>query len=325
MECDICCQAFDTERPPQVLTRCGHTLCSVCIENIRRTSRHIDIVCPNCRSATSPADVRTNFALLQLMQVPTETPQTGKEPACETHPLNSVTVFCSTCMKFICNDCFQVSASIHANHIRVPLQKGFELLMQEVDQVRANFKDLLIRNDEDIQRESSLVHNGTLHLHSLAQRAVDHYNHVSLRLRAELDNVLQSLQHAEGRLAADLNQYQTKKLVFEEVLAGLPVSPDVNTLRLFTQRRDRIRQFMQEQVNTAHITAEFDAFSITGRRGINRTAKDYVLPELRLLNTSEMRLFDMEPSESARSNATASSEHSDVRIHRSTSNDQLSR
>lgn len=326
MECDICCLHFDKTRPPQVLTSCGHTLCGCCIENIRRSSRHTDIVCPHCRALTAPNDVRTNYALIQLIEAQgNRTPEASNQHSCELHPQKPVTVFCASCLKFICPDCFEVSSAAHSNHNRIPLEDGVQLLMREVNEIRERIREFLVRNDSDIQSESVRVHNGILESQGLAQQAVDHYNHVVHHLKLELDLVLHELHRSQAQLARNLNQYQTKRLAFEEVLAGLPNSADVISLRSFTQRRERLRRALDDMVDSNGVLAALDSISIGGSSTKAAVDTDRVLPTLRLLDASEVRLYDMQPVKNARSSISSDSALSQTRIHRSTSNDQLTR
>lgn len=60
MECPVCLQSYALpSRVPQVLN-CGHTFCSICLEQVALGAR---LRCPTCREETTTGEVRLNFAL----------------------------------------------------------------------------------------------------------------------------------------------------------------------------------------------------------------------------------------------------------------------
>ena len=59
MECDICLEKFDHSiNKPLVLFRCGHTLCSKCVESL------IEKKCPSCSCLIE--EIRPNWSLLKI-------------------------------------------------------------------------------------------------------------------------------------------------------------------------------------------------------------------------------------------------------------------
>lgn len=72
LECSIC---LDTFHDPVILPSCGHTFCRQCVSQLAETtgggwfqnSRRGQHACPTCRSPFRLAEVRTNFALRQLL------------------------------------------------------------------------------------------------------------------------------------------------------------------------------------------------------------------------------------------------------------------
>jgi hypothetical protein len=66
LECPICLQLYSS---PRVLTNCGHSLCTSCIDVLSTTPSMVE--CPLCETATYYArveDMQLNFALLGILE-----------------------------------------------------------------------------------------------------------------------------------------------------------------------------------------------------------------------------------------------------------------
>jgi hypothetical protein len=326
MECDICCIAFDQDRLPKILTRCGHTLCSDCIESIRRSSWTADVQCPHCRTLTKPSDVRTNFALVALLETRVNKPpnaQVTSSETCDRHSSNTVSVFCCSCGKFICRDCYEVSSAIHASHNRVSLEDGIKIVSNELEDVRRQIQGALFSTAVEIQAENERVAQAIQALSDIENQAKEHFNTIVLRFRSEYEQLLQQLSSFQNIVNCNLQQALTKKKALAEVLETFPDSRDIQSLTQFLRRKTMVQSLLRETQDARPPSEAMETFTIdTGASESLKTSYLTLLPTLRILNPSEGRLFDLQVP-GARRTSRSSSGNSSAPLHRSTSNDQL--
>ncbi|KAJ8049356.1 Tripartite motif-containing protein 59 [Holothuria leucospilota] len=104
--CSIC---FEEDVKPKMLP-CGHTFCESCLENILLQRREFKTTfpCPMCKNIVelptsgSVGDFPTNYSLLDVIE------STQLKNLCPKHK-KSQDLFCVTCDKCICVECFQES------------------------------------------------------------------------------------------------------------------------------------------------------------------------------------------------------------------------
>ena len=326
MDCDICFSRFDQEKPPKVLSRCGHTICSECISNIRQKSRNLNVQCPHCRLETSANDVRTNFALLGIIESLT-TSSSEEVPRCSSHRTEPVSVFCVKCGIFICKDCFEVSSAPHSGHERMQIDKGVELICKERDRTSDRLREVFALNQEVIRMESLRINHANCVLANMVERATLHYTNVVAELKAELDAVIASLVTFQRTLSGDLDSATTSRMAIEEMMSSINTSNDITNLMEFTQKRALFERAIEHASFQNHIVDDLDKISLNSKSGYgNHEYLQIPLPKLTALSEGNRRLFSLEmPADRNDRDTSVDSERPARRIHRSTSNDRLSR
>lgn len=326
MDCDICFSRFDNTRQPKILTRCGHTLCSVCLETIRQSSRLTAISCPHCRLETAPNDVRTNFAILNLLESEKVEPSRALVP-CSTHPSNSVSVFCVTCARFICTDCFEVNTAIHASHERIPFDQGIRLLGEDAGRLRERVLALKSLNNDARTAESTRVQEINSYVANIADRAQQHLNLICEELKAELHNLHHQLHTFQTAAGSQLGALESRATTIEKLLSSIPEVHDTQALIAFTQSRLQLAAAIDEVHVSENVTKSFELFSLANPNSAHPSdVLDPCFPNLTCFNLGERRIFSLELPADPRKNA-AIPDHEPQRrpIHRSTSNERLSR
>ncbi|XP_069170684.1 uncharacterized protein [Procambarus clarkii] len=119
LECKVCFESYNSVNRKPRSFRCGHTFCSVCLEDMLVRG---SCSCPRCRhdhNALSLNDIPVNYSILSLIdavesssvdlselcapEAPVRTPKTTAG-VCDDHG-NHLVFFCTNCDKFICRDC----------------------------------------------------------------------------------------------------------------------------------------------------------------------------------------------------------------------------
>jgi len=124
--CDRCQEEFDDDnRCPYILPDCGHTLCSLCIQELLQ-HKDGNRKCFTCQTRIgldhALSAFKTNFKLLSLMINPNTTPGMGKNNltmelinsvSCPRHQDRPIAYFCKSCNEAVCVDCIFDSHNGH--------------------------------------------------------------------------------------------------------------------------------------------------------------------------------------------------------------------
>jgi hypothetical protein len=327
MECDICCVGFDQDlHQPKILSQCGHTVCAACIESLRRSSRTIDVQCPHCRASTKPSEIRTNFALINLIGVSDKSPiSTG--PTCSTHVSNPVILFCVRCGEFICKDCYELASSLHASHERISLEDGVNLTLSDIHLNRSKIESLILSNHEAIQTESIKVQEVSAAVQSMSVKAIQHFNAVTAIMTNELESILGQLHEYQATVACSLNQLETKHRLLSDIANSLPTEQDVSKLIGYLHRRNQIISTLEHEVNPGRVSELLENISLDSSGGRDALGSSKIeLPSLRIYDKPPGLLFSLDIPKKRRGSQCSDPDQSFLRpIHRSTSNDKLCR
>lgn len=146
LECEVCFQSFnEDDRQPRALP-CGHSLCTVCINNGITKEEY---KCPSCRnvhSVSAVTDIPINFSLLNVVRTVAaegklyvaatrKKQKLAKEPQihaglCPDHQSHNL-FWCSTCSRWVCQVC-TVSDHSSGTCSVIPINKAFPQ-MKETD------------------------------------------------------------------------------------------------------------------------------------------------------------------------------------------------
>ncbi len=118
--CGICSETFSKSHVPKILL-CGHTICSLCIEQLKKKNSNI---CPFCKTSVSYENPRINYQLIgHEAEIESNQKQIYNQSLnkmlinnyfCSTHVDIKVLNYCITCEEFLCINCsFEHSQSFH--------------------------------------------------------------------------------------------------------------------------------------------------------------------------------------------------------------------
>ena len=226
MECDICCDTYKIDvKEPKILSRCGHTICSVCVEAMRRLSGD-DISCPHCRVLSSVNDVRTNFAVLGFLNKATSEKSSTQRPFCMTHKDVQVNVYCVPCGQFICHECFETVSSSHSTHARVTYTDGIEMIKTELTRIQGECANVAADNEKILNAFIASANDLT----RLNDSCVNHYDRVIEMFKHQLIEVQNILRQRsvdlQGQSAVVVDRLNTVKAI--EQFVGR-IRPDITS------------------------------------------------------------------------------------------------
>lgn len=321
MDCDICCESYEiVEREPKILTQCGHTLCTSCVDALRRISGN-DITCPQCRVVTSANEVRTNFAIKGLMEQSGMRKLTMQAPSCKSHPQESVTVLCVPCKQFICKECFETVDALHSAHARVSFKDGVERIRSDMEETHCACERIRIQNEQELSR----LHGIHQELSRLNDACVTHFNAVVERFRRELLQVQEELRKREALIkeesAVVVNRLNTSKAI-EQLVSN--IKTDVQThISEYIQTKEGLCEAMNYlNSDIKSLDDHFNEVSISGTTDGNARLRA-VLPRITLNFPNSYDIFEIDNG--ALEVHTGSKVPAKRRtLHRKTSNDQLS-
>lgn len=318
MDCDICCDHFRETKEPKILTRCGHTICSDCIESIRRTSGN-DISCPHCRVITRIDDIRTNFAIKGLLDEP-DRRKDSERPMCLSHTGNRVVVFCVPCSQFLCQECFETVDAVHSTHARISFSDGIGRIHEKLEHTSDTCERIREQNTKQIED----LHKLHQEMARLNDTCVAHYNRVVEMYTSQLLQVQGRLKECERQLqeraAVAVNKLNTAKAIEQLVTR---IKNDVPTnLGDYMNHRDGIEQcLLSMNVDGESIRESLDQVTIGDSVSVNVNYAA-VLPRISLSFPDSYQLFKIEESDTRP--AILPRERIKRRtLHRTTSNDEL--
>lgn len=325
MECDICCNAYSEERQPKILSACGHTICSQCVTSLKVDSPFgPTIMCPNCRKGTLPCEIRTNYVVADIVRSIAESNLSRRtETLCKYHPNKPVCVLCETCGVFVCTSCFETNDTPHASHVRVSIDDGLKLVIQDKERIRENLKIIADTVRCKIILESSSLEQINQKLRLMALNAVEHYTATVSKLKTEVDAILTHLTNCQTFVGQDLQLLLGKQSHIQKLLHDVSDSQDIISAELFLQTRFQLDSAISCLSDHNQVSETLEKLEIDSEAAqAEPTSKNIVLPELILKDTSRVSLFDLlyPPGSDGVNPLTPRSCQS---LHRSTSNDNL--
>jgi hypothetical protein len=320
MDCDICCNQFCAEREPKILTRCGHTVCSECIESLRRTRGRSEIECPQCRTVATTSDIVTNFAVLNF--VPNNIPKALElNDVCAWHASNEIAVFCTTCSAFICQECFETSSAPHAAHMRISICDAKDLLSRERKEVLDTLGEMQFRTQRELSAETAKQQEFDAQLVRIHDQAMQHFNATVRALRNQLDSVEYQLETYRSTCQGALLESMSRQSRVDEIRKLVPRGDDLGSLDEFARHRGIYRRAICELGHSDAIVSDLEGIRL--EEDINGLRSNAIpLPTLHVGDVLHADLFKLEIPR-IQTRTTHSSSSSRGEIHRSTSNDRL--
>jgi hypothetical protein len=323
MDCDICCEPYENDqREPKILTQCGHTLCTSCIESLRRISGN-DLTCPQCRVVTSISQIRTNFAIKGLME---QSGATGKHntlpdrPGCVSHADEPVTVFCIPCKQFICKECFETVDSIHSAHARVSFKDGLERIRGDLEETHYVCDRIKRQNEQELARLHVVHHE----LSKMNDACIIHFNLVVERFKKALMEVQGEFGRREAIIRQEsahvVNRLNTAKAI-EQLVSSIKTDVQTNLNEYIGAREGLTYAMNCLESDTEALDAHFDEVSISGTVNSDMNHRSF-LPRVVLTFPDSYDLFRVDK---AQPNTHPESQLQTKRrpLHRKTSNDEL--
>lgn len=325
LECDICCNSYGSNiREPKILARCGHTICSECIESLRRTADRVyDIQCPHCRVVTPVNEIRTNYAISAAIDSPSDQKKISNEPVCVSHASLPVCLFCVTCQVFICPQCYEIAGAPHATHSRVSLADGIDGVARRNAEIVARVEALRSSNSELLTRETQEVSQGIQKLEAMGQGAIEHYHRQVESLSEQLDAALTVLGRYKASLDKRIEPLVRRQSVLDNIRRGLATKPRTvsEANATLVTRETVMRDWIESDLNMC-VSDSLDQISI-GHSRPDASHSELVLPivlmndvassgHIRIEDPQVLRMASNKPRMQTRG------------LHRTTSNDQLS-
>ena len=171
LKCPLCLDIF-TE--PKKL-RCDHVVCLQCLDELVEKSRAGSLSCPVCRDATPLERAGTSqfpvaHQVNRLIDIYHKTLQEqsatkdNKEPhvpTCSVHTTQPLALYCETCQKAVCRDCFITSCSVkkhecgYLEDMAKKQKHKLEKMLQPVEKIQEEMVTTLFflsEVNEDLER-----------------------------------------------------------------------------------------------------------------------------------------------------------------------------
>lgn len=248
MECAGCSSTFEPRtRAPCILTRCGHSVCSICVEALFRAN---SIECPACKSVTqinSPAALPRNFALLALTN----------SNMCKKH-MKALEAYCLREKLPICVRCILEDG--HQTH---------EVL--NISKAASKERDSLINALQVAKTVDSKLESASQSLLMTASQLKKKYDELSLEVTVNFDAAIEAianrkaevLQRLNDKLATDqkaLSQaitstnFQAGKIA--ELIGELRTFNTESDLELLTKSKDREAKVKAVAIKIASLSSK---------------------------------------------------------------------
>ena len=319
MDCDICCYAFSEEREPKILTRCGHTVCTVCVEALRRSRDARDIECPQCRTIAKPNDVITNFAILSFISSNAPTTVVAVTH-CLWHPVNAISVFCVTCGSFICKDCFETSSGVHASHTRISVQDAKAMLINQREVVLSALREEKASNQTVIEMESARQRELEQELLHLRDKAIQHFNLTMQGLHGKLEHVLTRLENYRSEGQVGLIESVSRSRELEQLKLMVSVQDDIGSVAEFARNRNVFSRVVHKFRDCSGVVDDLDRISLDQRAPID--SQRIPVPVMHCIDLTRSELFHLDIP-TGEQISTGIPTLGAQPIHRTTSNDRL--
>ena len=209
MDCPKCSREYsEPDRLPRILTRCGHTLCQLCVSQLLNSS---GVICHQCQQVTPTNTVSSlpvNIALMRLKQKDVQL------DICEKHN-KQMEAYCASDLELLCVSCILEDG--HKRHDITSIAKA--ALKQRETMRNGKLSALLIdqairKKENDLQALETTIrqdHVATLQslsdLFTTLQEVIRSRQHeledrINAILTTELDKIQQSREANNTQLAA---------------------------------------------------------------------------------------------------------------------------
>lgn len=149
MKCHSCHLDFDLRLlRPKLLPKCGHSVCSPCLESLKQSS---GFKCP-VDSIFYPAsiDISDNLLIIETIQ----NGQTESEKMCLRHK-KELEIYCIDCSKEVCANCLLFDD--HKSHQYEPVSEALRKCEQKMKRFKHQAKELMIHLERFSETEPGLL------------------------------------------------------------------------------------------------------------------------------------------------------------------------
>lgn len=218
-KCKFCSAAFDlSDRLPQMISRCGHSICKACIERLapgvisKCVECNIEINFENHRERFPP-----NHGLISIIRAEIEKARASRSFSdCRVHGANSFAVCLDPCQKKVCCECGLFGE--HRNHLMVGEEEFYQAAQEKQENLRKCFDGLsqlesYVKNKFLKSKILSLIEKNKL---SLSSELLNAFNSIMRALVAEKDRLVSETE----AYFSDLNKQVASK--FESSFGFFP-------------------------------------------------------------------------------------------------------
>lgn len=240
MDCPKCSTEYsEPERLPRILTRCGHTLCQLCVSQLFTSS---GVVCYQCNQVTPTSSVSAlpvNIALMRLKEKDTQT------DICEKHS-KQMEAYCASDSELLCVSCILEDG--HKRHDITSISKAASKHRESLrtSKLSALLTDQALRKKQtDLQSlESSLKQDHAATLQTLTDLFTVLFEVIQMRQREVEDrlNTILSMEIEKLRQMHENNNVQIAGIrrLCEEV-EEMESDTDIGVLRKVKEREGVVK------------------------------------------------------------------------------------
>jgi hypothetical protein len=181
MECGVCFSPYSSAHKPLFL-RCGHTFCSVCIDDLTLRDR---ANCPNCARSFKGEEHIINFALIQAEELK-ENPHEDLL-GCPLHPHKKAKFYCKVCKAVFCNNCF----SKHKTHEPEGLT---EYVLQDARTKLPEIQEEVKSIADYAAQVEALKMKAEYNLKKVTQAVQNYFDEARAKLELQLANSLEEIE-----------------------------------------------------------------------------------------------------------------------------------
>ena len=302
LKCPLCLDIFTEPRK----LRCDHVVCLQCLKKLVEKSRAGSLSCPACRDVTQLEGAGTSqfpvahqvnrlvdiyHKTLQEQSASTKEPRI---PACSVHTTQPLAIYCETCQKAICRDCFISSCSTkrhkweYLEDMAKKQKRELEKMLQPVRQLRKemvaslvalsdNSAELGVMEKEQLEEINSGFARISL---NLAIEKVKITTEVKNRYKAQLKRNLSKIEELQAEVA-------TLSEAIESAKDSIVENDLVRTFTKMSEKRKTLHTLCNERENISYlpnISAEiYTKFKIVpelfnSKQGIYREEQNYRCP-----------------------------------------------
>ena len=287
LKCPLCLDIF-TE--PKKL-RCDHVVCLQCLHELVEKSRAGSLSCPVCRDATPLEGAGTSQSSVahqvnRLIDIYHKTLQEqsatkdNKEPhvpTCSVHTTQPLALYCETCQKAVCRDCFITSCSVkkhecgYLEDMAKKQKHKLEKMLQPVETIQEEMVTTLFSLSE-VNEE----------LERMEQKQLEEINSgfasISLNLAKEKERItaeVKTLYRAQIKVnSSKKEELQAEVAIFTEAIESAKSTiVESNSVRIFPD-------MLEQQETLSALRSQRNFFSYSQNVSAKIHTKFKIVPEL---------------------------------------------